>query len=100
VGTRKSLWIAPLVAVAIAAAYVQSAHAEPLTPLTPGETQFLDSVRQVLVASHDPVTFRSDGELLTYGHYACDKRASGYVGTEATLVDPAITQVAFVFLCP
>lgn len=98
--TRKPLWAWPLVALAGAVACAQSAQAEPLTPLTSGETQFLDNVRQVLVASNDHTAFRSDGELLAYGHYACDKRAAGYVGVEATLVNPAITQVAFIFLCP
>ncbi|SUA13870.1 hypothetical protein [Mycolicibacterium aichiense] len=76
------------------------AHADPLVPPTPAEINFLDQARRVFAASHNPVSFRSDGELLSDGWYACDKRAAGFVGTEATLVTPALTQLAFIYLCP
>lgn len=88
------------VAVACAIASGQPARAEPLTPLTPGQVHYLDQARRVFAASHDPVAFRSDGELLVFGRYACDKRATGFVGTESTLVPPALTQLAFIYLCP
>lgn len=77
-----------------------SARADPLTPLTPGELQFLDHARQVLPVTHDPMAFRSDGELLVAGHYVCDKRAIGYGGYSGTLVTPAVIQLAFHYLCP
>jgi hypothetical protein len=55
----------------------------------------------VLTVGHDNAVQRSDGELLVAGRYVCEKRAShGAVGTEATLVTPAITQLAFIYLCP
>lgn len=97
---RRWLWCGLLVALAVNVAITQPAHADPLTPLTPGETQYLDKAREVFSVSYDPVAFRSDGELLTDGRYACDKRAAGYVGVEATFVDPALTQLAFIYLCP
>lgn len=78
----------------------QSAHAEPLTPLTPGETQYLQAAHHVLTVSHDPMTFHSDGELLVYGRYACDKRPQGIVGYGGTQVSPALIQLAFIYLCP
>ncbi|WP_284235541.1 hypothetical protein [Mycobacterium antarcticum] len=90
----------PLAALAVNVACAQSAQAEPLTPLTPAELQYLDQARRVLSVSHDPLAFRSDGELLVDGRFACDKRATGMVGYEATLVAPALTQLAFIYLCP
>jgi hypothetical protein len=55
----------------------------------------------VLTASHNNAAQRSDGELLIDGRYACEKRTShGMVGQEASLVTPAITQLAFIYLCP
>jgi hypothetical protein len=98
--TRKWLRIGPLVALAVSVAYAESAQAEPLTPLTSGELQYLDQARRVFSISHDPVAFRSDGELLALGRYACDKRATGFVGDAATFVSPALTQLAFIYLCP
>ncbi|MEH3136460.1 MAG: hypothetical protein PGN30_15850 [Mycolicibacterium neoaurum] len=79
---------------------VQPAKADPLVPPTPAEVAFLDHARKVFAASHDPTSFRSDGELLGYGRYVCDKRAAGYVGAPATLVTPAVTQLALIYLCP
>jgi hypothetical protein len=87
-------------ALAVNVAGAQSAQAEPLTPLTPGELQYLDQARHVLSVSHDPAAFRSDGELLVNGHYACEKRASGFVGSVATFMSPALIQLAFIYLCP
>ncbi|MCX2712008.1 hypothetical protein [Mycolicibacterium sp. J2] len=87
-------------ALAVGMTGVQSAHADPLVPPTPAEISFLDQARRVFAASHNPAAFRSDGQLLSDGWYACDKRAAGFVGTEATLVTPALTQLAFIYLCP
>jgi hypothetical protein len=98
--SRKWLWVGPLVALAVNLAGAQSAQAEPLTPLTPGELQYLDQARRVFSVSHDPVAFRSDGELLVDARYACDIRAAGFVGYAGTYVPPALTQLAFIYLCP
>ncbi len=87
-------------AVVVSVAAGPLVHAEPLTPLTPGELQYLDQARQVFAAKHDPSAFRSDGELLTRGHFVCDKRGAGQVGAEATFQPPAITQLALIYLCP
>lgn len=89
-----------LVAVALSMATASVAYADPLTPLTPGEEQYLAQLRQVFAAKHDPLAFRSDGELLVRGHYACDAAGIGLVGQEATFQTPAITQLAFIYLCP
>jgi hypothetical protein len=97
--SRKCLLAASLLALAVEVAGAQSAHAEPLTPLTPSEIQYLDQARQVLTVSHDPAAFRSDGELLVDGRFACDKRSSGQVGY-GTFLTPALTQLAFIYLCP
>ncbi|MGV0739777.1 hypothetical protein ABQF35_25405 [Mycobacterium syngnathidarum] len=98
----KSKWfqVALISALAFHVLAAQPAQSEPLTPLTPAEIAYLDHARQVLAVSHDPTAFRSDGELLGRGHYACDKRNAGYVGAEATFVTPALTQLAFIYLCP
>ncbi len=93
-------WAALIAALTINVIAVQPAHADPLVPPTPAEIDYLDHARLVFAANHDPVAFRSDGELLNLGRYACDKRAAGFVGTEATLVTPALTQLAFIYLCP
>jgi len=77
------------------------AQADPLTPLTPGENQFLDQARRLFPGSGDPDAFKSDGQLLDQGRYACFRRdSSGLVGYEVTYVSPIITQLAFVYLCP
>jgi len=75
-------------------------HNDPLTPLTPGETQYLDQLHKVFAAKHDPVAFRSDGELLTLGEFACDKAKAGQIGQGATFQTPAVTQLALIYLCP
>ena len=98
--SRKWLWAGPLLVLAVNVLGAQPAQAEPLTPLTPDELQYLDQARRVFAVSHDPVAFRSDGELLIDGRYACGKRDAGYVGTEATAVSPVLIQLAFVYLCP
>lgn len=98
--SRKCFFAASLVVLAAEMASAASAHAEPLTPPTPGEMQYLDQARRVLTVSHDPEAFRSDGELLMGGRFACDKRAAGQVGYGATFVPPALTQLAFIYLCP
>jgi hypothetical protein len=100
VNSRKRLAIVGLVAVAVSVAASPLVHAEPLTPLTPGELQYLDQARQVFAAKHDPAAFRSDGELLTMGHFVCDKRATGQVGAGATFQSPVVTQLALIYLCP
>jgi hypothetical protein len=99
--TLRRLSAGLLLAIAISVAGAQPAQAEPLTPLTPAELQYLEKVRAVLTASHNNAAQRSDGELLIDGRYACEKRTShGMVGQEASLVTPAITQLAFIYLCP
>lgn len=87
-------------AVTINMAIAPQALAEPLTPPAPGEEQYLQQLRKVFAASHDPTSFRSDGELLSLGRFACNRRDAGFVGQEATLLTPAITQLAFIYLCP
>jgi hypothetical protein len=98
--SQRCLKVGVLVALAVNLAATSLAHADPLTPLTPGEVQYLDQARQIYAVSQNPVAFRSDGELLTDGRYACDKRAAGFVGLKATFVDPVLTQLAFLYLCP
>jgi hypothetical protein len=100
VSIQKWLKVGALVAMAASAVASPLAHAEPLTPLTPDEVQYLDQARRVFSVSHDPVAFRSDGELLGDGRYACDYKRAGYVGTEATGVSPVLIQLAFIHLCP
>ena len=97
---RRRLPWAWAVVIAVGLAGAQSARAEPLTPLTPAEIEYLDHARHVLTVSHDPEAFRSHGELLVTGRFACDKRRTGQVGSGATLVPSAITQLAFIYLCP
>jgi hypothetical protein len=88
-------------AIAMSVIGARPAQAEPLTPLTPAELQYLEQVRTVLTVSHDNSSFRSDGELLADGRFACRQRAThGMVGQEASLVPSAITQLAFIYLCP
>lgn len=99
-GMWKCSWGVLTAALVINVTVAQSAQADPLIPPTPAEIDFLDHAHQVFAASHDPVAFRSDGQLLSDGWFACDKRAAGFVGTEATLVTPALTQLAFIYLCP
>jgi hypothetical protein len=89
-----------VLAIAMNVAGAQPAQADPLTPLTPAELQYLQQVRTVLTASHNDAAFRSDGELMVDGRYACQQRARGFVGQEATLVPSAVTQLAFIYLCP
>ena len=99
--TLRRLSAGLLLAIAMSLAGAQPAQAEPLTPLTPAELQYLEQVRKVLTVSHNNAAQRSDGELLVAGRYVCKNRIShGVVGTEATLVTPAITQLAFIYLCP
>jgi hypothetical protein len=100
VNSRKRLTVGALVAVIVGLVSGPLVHAEPLTPLTPGELQYLDHLRQVFAVKHDPSAFRSDGELLTMGRFVCDKRAGGHVGAANTFQTPAITQLAFIYLCP
>jgi hypothetical protein len=86
--------------VAVAVIGAQSALAGPLTPSTSAEIQFLEQIRRVFAVSHDPVAFRSDGELLADGRYVCQRRDYGFVGQATSLVSPVITQLAFIYLCP
>lgn len=90
-----------VLAATIAALSVPSyAMADPLTPLSPAENEYLVQVRRVFSQYRDPTEFRSDGELLYLGRFVCHQRQSGLVGYEATLVTPAIVQMALVYLCP
>lgn len=77
-----------------------AAAAEPLTPLTAPELQYLGQLRQVFATYRDPAEFRSDGELLDQGHLVCVRREKGLVGYEATLITPAVVQLALIYLCP
>lgn len=99
-GTSNRTWAALIAALAVNVVAAQPAHADPLVPPTPAEIEYLNHAHLVFASSHDPVAFRNDGELLNLGRYACDKRAAGFVGTGATLVTPALTQLAFIYLCP
>lgn len=91
---------AAALALALALATSPSTLADPLVPLTSDEVAYLDHARLVFAEKHDPVAFRSDGELLELGRYVCAKRTAGFVGTEATLTSPAVTQLALIHLCP
>jgi hypothetical protein len=99
-GTRRWLLAGPLAAMAVTMVGAQLAHAEPLTPPTPAEIQYLEQIRRVFAVSHDPVAFRSDGELLADGRYVCERRDYDFVGQATNLVSPVITQLAFIYLCP
>lgn len=99
-GKWNCVWAGLIGAFTIGMTAVQPAHADPLIPPTPAEINFLEQARLVFAASHNPVSFRSDGQLLSDGWYACNKRAAGFVGAEATLVTPALSQLAFIYLCP
>lgn len=77
------------------------APADPLTPPTPAEMQFLDQARRLLpIAPDSMVAFNSDGELLDQGRQACFMRDHGRVGYEASMLPPIVTQLALVYLCP
>lgn len=89
-----------ILALAVSLIGVPSAPAEPLTPLSPAEVEYLGQLRQVFSEYRDPAEFRSDGELLDLGHRVCRQRDDGVVGSGATLLTPAISQLAFVYLCP
>lgn len=89
-----------LLAVGVSFASPEPAKAEPLTPLSPAELQYLEQLHRVFTVSHDPLGFRSDGELLDRGRYVCTRRDLGSVGQAATQQTPAITQLAFIYLCP
>lgn len=77
-----------------------SAPAEPLTPLSPAENEYLTQLRHVFSQYRDPTEFRGDGELLDLGRMACAQRDNGLAGYEATLITPAVVQLAFIYLCP
>ncbi|BBZ78600.1 hypothetical protein MANY_39370 [Mycolicibacterium anyangense] len=96
----RTKWTVGAFAAVVSIAACPIAHAEPLTPLTPGEIQYLDQLRQIFAAKHDPAAFRSDGELLVRGRYVCEKRDAGQVGYPVTFQSPAITQLALLYLCP
>jgi hypothetical protein len=97
--TARQLLAGSLLAVAVVAG-AQSAHADPLTPLTPAELLYLEQLHRVFAASHNPIAFRSDGELLDRGRKVCNLRDLGLVGQPATLETPAINQLAPIYLCP
>ncbi|MGV0714527.1 hypothetical protein ABQE93_03870 [Mycolicibacterium sp. XJ662] len=94
------LLMGSLLALAMSLPGVPSAPAEPLTPLSPAEVEYLGQLRQVFSQYRDPAEFRSDGELLDLGRYVCEQRDIGLVGAGATMVSPAIIQLAFIYLCP
>jgi hypothetical protein len=95
------LLVGPLLALTVSLTGAPPTAAEPLTPLSPAEIEYLGELRQVFSAYRDPTEFRSDGELLDLGRYVCRQRDdNGLVGYGATLVTPAVTQLALVHLCP
>jgi hypothetical protein len=96
----KRLLIGPLLAIVVTMTGAPAAGAEPLTPLTPEELQYLEQLHRVLRVSHDPIAFRSDGELLRRGRKVCTLRDVGFVGEPATVETPAINQLARIYLCP
>jgi hypothetical protein len=97
----KMLATGALLAGPLTAVDVPVAQADPLVPPTPAEIAYLDHLRRVLAVAPVPEGFNNDGELLDKGRYACDMRDdAGLVGYEATLVPPAVTQLAFIYLCP
>lgn len=100
VNRRNALAATLLVTSAIEMMCAQSVHADPLTPLTPNEVQYLEQAHRILAMTHDPMAFHGDGRLLTDGRYACDRRATGMIGNSGTFVNPALTQLAFIYLCP
>ncbi|ORA61120.1 hypothetical protein BST23_21890 [Mycolicibacterium elephantis] len=89
-----------LLALVVSLAGAPAAPAEPLTPLSPAEIEYLGQLRQVFSEYRDPAEFRSDGELLELGRYVCRQRDKGIVGAAATMTSPAISQLAFIHLCP
>ncbi|CAJ1500473.1 hypothetical protein [[Mycobacterium] burgundiense] len=90
-----------LLAAPMCLADLPVAQAEPLVPPNPAETAYLDHLRRVLPGTGDPLAFNNDGELLAKGRYVCYMReANDLVGYEATLVSAAVTQLAFIYLCP
>ena len=98
--TARQLLAGSLLVVALMVAGAQSAHAAPLTPLTPAELSYLEQLHRVFAASHDPIAFRSDGELLDRGRRVCAYQDLRLVGQPATLETPAINQLALIYLCP
>ena len=94
------LWPGLAMAIAVNVAAAQQAQAEPLIPPAPGETEFLEQVRRVFAAGHDPAAVNSDGEILQNGRFACERRDRELVGQGITYVTPAVTQLAFIYLCP
>lgn len=96
----KQLILGSLLALVASLTGAPSAPAEPLTPLSPAELEYLAQLRHVFSKYRDPTEFRSDGELLRLGRYVCQQRDFGLVGYEATLVTPAVAQLAPVYLCP
>jgi hypothetical protein len=92
--------LASLLAIGVSVAGAPSAQAEPLTPLTPAEIQYLEQLHRVFAVSHDPIAYRSDGDLLSRGRYVCHQRDNGLAGQAAVLQSPAIIQLAFIYLCP
>lgn len=97
---RKRSTALALTALAVSVGASPLAYADPLTPLTPNEVEYLSQARQVFAVTQNEMEFRSDGELLVLGRYACDKRAQGFIGVNATTVDPVLNQLAFIHLCP
>ncbi|MDA4108695.1 hypothetical protein MHOL44478_15725 [Mycobacterium holsaticum DSM 44478] len=96
----RHLLMGSLLALVVPLTGAPSASAEPLTPLSPAEVEYLTQLRQVFSQYRDPAEFRSDGELLSLGRYVCEQRDIGIVGSGATMVTPAISQLAFLHLCP
>jgi len=100
VNRRKVLVAALVLTPAVGVIGAQSAHADPLVPLTPNEITYLEQARKVMTATQSPTGFRGDGRLLVDGRYVCARRATDIVGYDGTFVDPILTQLAFIYLCP
>lgn len=100
VSRRLSAVVVGMGALILQGSAVPLSHADPLTPLTPNEIQYLDAARQVFAVSRDPASSRDDGQTLLDGRYACGERDNGLVGYPVTYVSPILTQLAFAYLCP
>lgn len=99
-GLSKWMLLAFAVALPLSVDVTPTALAEPLTPLTQAEADYLQQLHRVFATYRDPAEFRSDGELLDLGRYVCIQSSHGLVGYGATQITPAITQLALIYLCP
>jgi len=74
-------------------------QADPLIPLSPSETAYLEYVHRFLPPSA-PQAFNNDGWFLDQGWVVCRDRNIPLYGYNATFVSPIMAQAAFAYLCP